>query len=174
MIINEIRLPNIIFPYGEQPTKRNVVPGQPFDYINKVNLTRLAATDRSLAALVAYMAPGHRINIHMDYVNGPEQVQWSVLIGGHGLILEIYDKKDPDAEIDQVPAPNNEYSVPTLALDDAVLIESKCITDNPIIFNPTICWHSVYNPTDKWIKCVSLRSKSEATATYLQTLVIKT
>ena len=173
MIISELYLPNIKFNNVEQHDRNKVDPGSPWEYVKSVNLLQVAAQDKSFAALVAYIKPFQRISIHKDYAIGPEQIKWSILFGGHGLILEIYDAINDASAIGEVSAPNKEYQVPALPPENARLIESKCITGNPIMFNPTVNWHSVYNPTDTWIKCISLRSKSDATAEYLTSFMVK-
>lgn len=167
MIISELYIPNIVIaPHVAEHT--SVIVTDPLPHLAKVGLSVLKS-DRTLSALAAMIAVGEQLPIHKDLTNTDDQVEWSIILGGCGLVLEIYeDSSTYSTGTECVLAPSGTHSVPMLARDNAILVETITLGKSPVMFNPYMHWHSLRNPTDANIYCISIRSRSTGAERFLE------
>ena len=165
MIISELYLPNTVIDIPAE-NHTSVIVTDPEPYLHRIGLSTLKK-DSTLSALLATVTAGSRLPIHKDLTVSDDQVEWSIIIGGAGLILEIYTEAPTYKEGESVTAPAGTHPIPVLPEDDAVLIEQHTLGSSPVMFNPYTHWHSAYNPTDTAISCISIRSRSIKAAQFL-------
>lgn len=131
-------------------------------YMSALGLESLSG---QLEMLSAWVRPKTRVEIHRDIDPQGIQVPWTIVLcptGTQGLVLEIYQPVDPN-KTEMLLAPSKKHSIPFLNKENATLVEEWSLEQQgSAIFSPGYYWHSIYNNSDQWQNCVSIRSNRPA------------
>lgn len=160
MILQRIDLPYTQFVPENRATSfyiAQIHSAQP--WIEEFNLKEVCK-DRDIRCVVGWMAPKHRMPIHID-IGDEGPTPWALDFTTERFkdtALEIYENLNggPDGHLGAPPA--NPYSIPIISKNKTKLLESWTMSTGAVKFDPGKNWHTGYNPLDQWAAIVSLRS----------------
>jgi len=176
MLIRKLNLPpvNYLYPRPSDTMSVTAVSGvAQCPWLGELGLVSMA--DR-IITLQAWLPPKETTVIHRDLNPQRHPIPWTILFCpvGHGnLMLKLFRSKD-ESKTGVQGAPSGRHGVPTIDSDNAELIEGFRIDEGTAaIFSPGNYYHSVENPTDRWINAISLRANSLSTLGELEGLLAK-
>ena len=135
------------------------------DHVPYLRALKLESVAGQVEMLTAWMAPNDRVDIHQDIDPNGIKVPWTIVmcpVNTAGLVLEIYQPNDP-TKIEMRLAPSKKHSVPMLSMQNARLVEEWSLEkQGAVLFAPGYQWHTLYNNSNQWQNCVSIRSNHPA------------
>ena len=176
MLVKPIKLPEVNYLYPRPSNEMTVtaVHGEAqYPWLCEMGLSKMKD---KIITLQAWLPPKSETVIHRDLNPQGLPMPWTILFcpsGHYGLMLKLYEAID-ESKTGVQGAPSKKHGVPTIDVSNARMIEGAYFDkDAAFVFAPGTYYHSVENPTDRWINAISLRANSLSTLGELEGLLAK-